>query len=136
MRIADHSTVATPGSSKFRTGNCAKSGRDVGAEQGPEGDDRRPAQRVGQTETAYIGIKKLSVFSQESQRYVISSNLGLQGSESINRIFLPHVVHGSSVTRKCAQVGVGRCVGSIVASRIWGIRNATNKLILSASAAL
>ena len=69
---------------------------------------------------AYICIKKLSVCSQPMQRYVISSNLGLRGSERISLIFLPHVVHGSSATRKFAQVGVGREIGCIVAPRIGG----------------
>ena len=77
------------------------------------GDSSKPA-------AAYICIRKLSVCSQPMQRYVISSNLGLRGSERINLIFLPHVVHGSSATRKFAQVGVGREVGCIVASRIGG----------------
>jgi hypothetical protein len=72
------------------------------------------------TEAVYIGIKKLSVFSQPTQRYVISSSFGLQGSESINRISLPHLVHGNSVTRKCAQVGVGRNVGSIIVASCIG----------------
>jgi hypothetical protein len=68
--------------------------------------------------SAYTAIKKLSVFPQQSQRYVINSNFSLRGSESINRILLPHVVHGNSATRKYAQVGVGGGAGSIVASRI------------------
>jgi hypothetical protein len=49
---------------------------------------------------------------------------------------LPQVVQGKSVTRKWAQVGVGRVVGSIAASRIGGIRNATYRLARSGPPAL
>ena len=65
-----------------------------------------------------MAIKKLSVCSQQTQRYVISSNRALRGSESINLIVLPHAVHDNSVNRNCAQVGVGGGVKSMVASRI------------------
>jgi hypothetical protein len=67
-----------------------------------------------------MAIKKLSVYSQQTQRYVISSNRGLRGSESISLIVLPHAVHDNSVNRNCAQVGVGWGIGSMVASRIGG----------------
>ncbi len=60
--------------------------------------------------------KQISVARGE----VISSNRGLRGSERINFIMLLHVVHDNSANRKCAQVGVGRGVESMVASRIGG----------------
>jgi hypothetical protein len=69
-------------------------------------------------EAAYMATKKLSVCSQQTQRYVISSNRALRGSESINLIVAPHAVHDNSVNRNCAQVGVGGGVKSMVASRI------------------
>jgi hypothetical protein len=41
-----------------------------------------------------MAIKKLSTASHETQPYVISSNLGLRGSESASLIWLPHLVQG------------------------------------------
>jgi hypothetical protein len=74
-----------------------------------------------------MAIKKLSAVSQETQLYVIRSNLGLRGSKSINLILLLQFVHGISVARKCAHVGVSRGgVCSMAASRHQRIRNATN----------
>jgi hypothetical protein len=83
------------------------------------------------TEAAYMDIRKLSAAWQDTQLYVISSNFGLRGSESISLIWSPHLVHGTSVTRKCAHVGVGRGVcSSMAASRHQRKRNATNRLVL------
>jgi len=83
------------------------------------------------TEAAYMDIRKLSAAWQDTQLYVISSNFGLRGSESISLIWSPHLVHGISVTRKCAHVGVGRGVcSSMAASRHQRKRNATNRLVL------
>jgi hypothetical protein len=56
--------------------------------------------------------------SHEAQLYVISSNLGLRGSDSTNRIGQPHVLQGISVTRKWAQVGVGLGGGFIMVAAL------------------